>query len=45
MAPPQILIPPLEPHGGVPEEELKSEYNGKVARTIIPTNFVRDDYK
>ena len=39
MAPPQILIPPLGPPGGVPEEELKSEFNGKVAWTIIPTNF------
>ena len=37
MAPPQILIPPLEPHGGVPEEELKSEFNREVARTIIPS--------
>ena len=25
--------------GSSPKEELKSEFNGKVARTIIPTNF------
>ena len=41
MGPPQILIPPLEPHGGVPEEELKSEYNGKVARNNGELNLGR----
>ena len=36
MGPPQILWDPLGPPGGVPEEELKSEFNRKVARAIIP---------
>ena len=49
MVPPQILWGPLGPSGAlldplggshrVPEEELKSEFNRKVAQTIIPSNF------
>ena len=30
---------PLGPPEGVPEEELKSEFNGKVARNNGPSNF------